>query len=457
MKEAREKNYRNVSVATALLAVCGGFLVLAGWFLDIGILKSVFPGMVTMKFNTALAFMLTGISLYIISSGPRRDNKSEGIALAASLAAGIIGLLTVIEYAAGVELGIDQLLFREPAGAILTTHLGRMAPVTAANFILLNISLALVRGKTERSIYAAQAVSAVAGLLAYQNLIGYIFGVKILYILQYSFTAMALHTAVFFLLLSVGVIFASGNRGFMRIMCSDLSAGIMLRKILPFALILPPFFGWLKLAGERYGIIQNELGVSLVAFFNAVVFCIIVMMSARTLLRTEEERMDAEEEISKAAKDWSTTFDSITDLIFVIDKDSRIVRVNKALTNFLKMKSEDIIGEKCFRIIHGAEKPWPGCPHQLTIVDKKTHVEEVFDPRIGLPLLVSTSPIYDDNGEFMGSVHIAKDISALKKAQKELRDKMNDMEKFHRVAVDRELKMIELKERIKELEGKLKT
>jgi len=456
MKEAREKNYRIVAMAVALLAVCGGLLVMAGWFLDIGVLKSVFPGMVTMKFNTALAFLLTGIALYARVSGVGNDSKGNNIAFIASLAVSAIGLLTVIEYFTGINIGIDQIFFREPAGAILTTHLGRMALLTAVNFLLLGIAIVTLGGKTERGVYAAQVISAATGLFAYQNLIGYIFGVKILYVLQHNFTAMALHTAALFLLLSIGVIFASGNRGFMRIMCSDLSAGIMLRKLLPFALILPPLFGWLKLAGEGAGIVSNELGVSLVAFLNAAVFCILVMMSARTLLRTEEKRMKAEEDIRKAAKDWSTTFDAITDFIFVIDKDSRIVRANKVFTDFLKMKPEDIVGEKCFRIVHGTEKPWPGCPHQHTLADRKTHTEEVFDPRIGLPLLVSTSPVYDDNGEFIGSVHIAKDISALKKAQQELRDRMGDMEKFHKVAVDRELKMIELKERIKELEGKLK-
>lgn len=457
MKEALERGYRIVSKAIALLSVCAGILVAVGWFLDIGILKSVFPDMVTMKFNTALAFLLTGIALYARAYGVRNDNKGNSIALAASLAISAIGLLTVIEYSAGINIGIDQLFFREPEGAILTTHLGRMALLTAVNFLLLGIALVILGGRSDRGVYAAQMISAATGLFAYQNLIGYIFGVKILYILQHNFTAMALHTAVLFLLLSIGVIFASGNKGFMRIMCSDLSAGIMLRRILPFAFILPPVFGWLKLAGERAGVIPNEFGVSLVAFFNAAVFCILVVLSARTLLRTEEKRIKAEEEISKAAKDWSTTFDAITDFIFVIDKDSRIIRVNKVFTDFLKMKQEDIVGERCFRIVHGAEKPWPGCPHQRTLADKKTHTEEVFDPRIGLPLLVSTSPIYDDNGEFIGSVHIAKDISALKKAQQELRDKMSDMEKFQKVAVDRELKMIELKERIRELEGKLKT
>ena len=40
-----------------------GLLVMAGWIFDIGALKSVFPGWVSMKFITALSFALSGVTL----------------------------------------------------------------------------------------------------------------------------------------------------------------------------------------------------------------------------------------------------------------------------------------------------------------------------------------------------------------------------------------------------------
>jgi len=43
--------------------------------------------------------------------------------------------------------------------------------------------------------------------------------------------------------------------------------------------------------------------------------------------------------------------------------------------------------------------------------------EEIDDPYIGFPLLVTCSPFFHDDGRLMGSVHIARDISQQKKAE----------------------------------------
>jgi PAS domain S-box-containing protein len=452
MKELREKFLKITATVIALLTIGVGVLAIAGWFLDIGALKSIFPGMVTMKFNTAVAFLLTGVSLLIL-----QVRGSDGIfallARVCSVAAGLLGLLTLIEYAAGTNSGIDQFFFKEPAGAVFTTHLGRMAAATAINFFLLNSALLLIGSRKERNIYVAQIAASFAGLLAYQALVGYILGVKLMLILNTGFTAMALHTAVLFLLLAGGVIFASGDTGLMRLVSSDLSAGKMFRLLFPMALILPPVFGWFKIAGEHAGIISNEVGVSLVALSNAIVFSILLWTSARSIFFEELKRRKAEEVVLKSANEWSATFDSIGDFIFVLDKDSNITKANKAFLDAIKAKPSDVINKRCYEILHKSDRPWPECPHQSTLLDQKSHTEEVDDPKIGTPLLVTTSPVFDEEGNFTGSVHIAKDISQIRRSEQEIKKKVRDLEAFHKFAVGRELKMMELKKRVKELEG----
>lgn len=160
-----------------------------------------------------------------------------------------------------------------------------------------------------------------------------------------------------------------------------------------------------------------------------------------------------QDELKMSFLEWERTFNSISDLIFIQGPDNTVLRVNKAFADFMKKPEKDIVGKKCYQLLHKTDKPWPDCPMEKTKIDRKPHAEEVNDPNIGIPLFVTTSPIFDEKGNFIGSVHIAKDIAALKKTEGELRKKIEDLERFKRVTVGRELRMKELKAKIAELEA----
>jgi signal transduction histidine kinase len=68
------------------------------------------------------------------------------------------------------------------------------------------------------------------------------------------------------------------------------------------------------------------------------------------------------------------------------------------------------------------DEPWPECPFEKSRKDGKPHTEVVEDPKIGIPLLVTTSPILDEQGRFAGSVHLAKDITQAKEAERKLKE-----------------------------------
>ena len=164
------------------------------------------------------------------------------------------------------------------------------------------------------------------------------------------------------------------------------------------------------------------------------------------------ERKEAEKKVKRTGEEWQRTFDAISDSIFILDRENTICRVNKVFLDIFGLKEGQVIGKKCYEVVHKSDKPWIMCPHSQTMKDHKAHTEEVDDPVLGIPLLVSTSPIFDEKGELAGSVHIAKDISERKRTEKALKQKMEELERFNKVAVGRELKMIELKEKLKALE-----
>lgn len=164
------------------------------------------------------------------------------------------------------------------------------------------------------------------------------------------------------------------------------------------------------------------------------------------------ERKQAEGKVKRMNEEWRRTFDAISDSVFILDKDNTIRNVNKVFLDTFGLKEDQVIGKKCYEVVHKSDKPWIMCPHSQTMRDHKAHTEEVDDPVLGIPLLVSTSPIFDEKGELTGSVHIAKDITERKKTEEDLKRKMEELEGFNKIAVGRELKMIELKEKIKALE-----
>ncbi|MEW6499797.1 MAG: hypothetical protein AB1589_46140, partial [Cyanobacteriota bacterium] len=119
---------RVVKVAAAFVTSIG-CLVLIGWIVDISILKSLLPGLVSMKANTAVGFVLAGTSL-LLSAEPTAS-KWRLVGRVCSLIVAAIGLVTLSEYLWGWELGIDQWLFPDDPQPVGTSNPGRMSPLGA--------------------------------------------------------------------------------------------------------------------------------------------------------------------------------------------------------------------------------------------------------------------------------------------------------------------------------------
>jgi len=131
------------------------------------------------------------------------------------------------------------------------------------------------------------------------------------------------------------------------------------------------------------------------------------------------ERKRAEEAIRRAAEEWRETFDSITDAISIHDRDFKILRANKAFADIFHKKPSQIIGRHCYEI-HKGNKPHTGCPHKHTLATKEPAAAEFYESNMGKYLLESTSPIFDEKGEVVGTVHITRDITEQKQQSERL-------------------------------------
>ncbi|HEY9664112.1 MAG TPA: hypothetical protein V6C65_37150, partial [Allocoleopsis sp.] len=149
---------RRIGYAAIAFVIGMGILVLLGWQLEIELLQLGFlKGPITMKANTALCFVLSGIVLALLQFGSTRRDRylARG---GAGLTLGL-GLLTLSQYLWGWDLGIDQWLFHDPAPISQTPYPGRMAQNTALCFVLVGVALLLLTHRTRRNIWLAQGCS----------------------------------------------------------------------------------------------------------------------------------------------------------------------------------------------------------------------------------------------------------------------------------------------------------
>ncbi len=139
------------------------------------------------------------------------------------------------------------------------------------------------------------------------------------------------------------------------------------------------------------------------------------------VLRDITARKRVEEDIRRAKEAWERTFDAVPDLITILDKHYQIVRVNKAMAERLNQAPEACMGQICYHCLHGTEAPPAFCPHTQVLRDQKAHTAEVHDTFLEGDFVISVSPIFDEQGELYGSVHVARDVTARKRIEQELR------------------------------------
>ncbi len=168
------------------------------------------------------------------------------------------------------------------------------------------------------------------------------------------------------------------------------------------------------------------------------------------------EREKAELELKKNEEKVSAILQSVPDHMSMMDKDLNIVWANDVAKRIF---GEDIIGKKCYTVYHGRKEPcepYP-CLTLKTFQDGKIHEHDTQvtdkDGKIIYFHCTANVALRDEEGKPQAVLEISRDITENKKAEEELKKRFHQLEVFHKAAVDRELKMKQLEERIKKLEA----
>ncbi len=134
------------------------------------------------------------------------------------------------------------------------------------------------------------------------------------------------------------------------------------------------------------------------------------------------QKRQTEEDLRRARDEWERTFDTIPDLIALIDSDHRFLRVNKAMAERLGVPAQELAGATCYEAVHCQNNPPYFCPLARTLISGEEERAEVDEPMLGGLFDITTTPLHDEKGELIGCVHVARDISASKRAEEMLRE-----------------------------------
>ncbi len=267
-------------------------LVLLGWLLDIDTLKSVFDDSATMKPNAAVCLFLLGVALVarignVWKRGSRRvRTQIVRVSMAVTLA---ISGLTLAEYLGVAPFSIDLWLFRGELLQAGTSYPGRMSQATAFTVFALSCAILLLDTRSLFGKRLGQALTLVSIFVPFVALLGYVYGARELYELT-PFSTVAIHTAVLLMLLAAGALFARPERAIVNELLSANNGGLMARRVLPFAVLVPFVVGWIRLQGQRQGLYSMEIGVALFAVLVAFIIGVLVWFTARHLNRVDADR-----------------------------------------------------------------------------------------------------------------------------------------------------------------------
>jgi len=161
------------------------------------------------------------------------------------------------------------------------------------SFVLIGASLLSLNWKSSRGFRPAEAASAVTAIIAVLSLVAYSHYLTGFYTTS-TYTPASLLTSISFFLLATGILLARADRGTLAIIVSETAAGMLARRLIPLAILLPILIGALRQTAERAGLYDPTFGAAHSATTVMVLFFAAIWWTTRMLFRIDTNRMLAE-------------------------------------------------------------------------------------------------------------------------------------------------------------------
>lgn len=281
------KNIRDIKFIhwSAYVTIVFTTIILLSWVFSFTNISFLFPGNATMKFNTALLFLLTALVIL----GCIKTNRKKYLIFIISSSVIILfsSVFTLLEYILHTDFGIDDLFVKDK---ISTIYPGRMSIATATSFALLSSSMIFtsILKRIKLSIRITQTINVFVSLLAVTSIISFVLQIPISQ-KHVFFNTMSIYTSILFFVMSVSLSLTNGRVGFYLFLLPNQKNNRLL-KILLIIITFPTTLGAILI----WLVNTNRLEFS----FGVVLYTVVVIygLSAYFIFLTAIIRKSAKQE-----------------------------------------------------------------------------------------------------------------------------------------------------------------
>ena len=425
----------------SLLAIITGVSVIVGWAFNLPGLETIFPKYDSMKFNTAVCFILLGSALFTTQLQGKKNYKPLFFALSALAA--LIGALSLSQDIFHYNSGMDQLfIIDKDAIAEKYPYPGRMAANVSACFLLFGLAFIGFCAKnsylhivSQYFLHLITAISAVA-------IMGYLYGLSLFYKLSFV-GSMAVHTAVLLLFMSIIATLLHPSLGIANLFTGRLVGNKMAKRLFLLIVSMVIIFGSLMVQSQRRGFLSVETGDSLLAVCFLFVSLLLIWYTANWLNRIDLKRYEAEEEVKamneeleervnersaalfdllekykESESKFRTAFEFSAIGMALVSLEGNWLKVNKRLCEMLGYTEQELLSMSFMDITHPDDiTEGVNLMRAATTRNEVYRLEKRYLCKNGAMVWASVNmaPVLDNNGKPQYLVSQIEDITERKK------------------------------------------
>ncbi len=446
--------FKRLALVCPALSAGIGVVALAGWTMKWPIIARIEPDSIPMAPSTAVLIILLGGSLSVHRLYPQRLISRIGSGVCVVVA--LLCLFILFSFFSGKMPEIEHSVFGQ-AGSMGRVPTGHMSPITASSILVCSLASLLLLFPSAESKelfrHAAAYPAAFVVLTGAVIMIGYLFGTPILY--GGAVIPVALPTSLVLVMLATGLLAASGGDSWpVRLFIGPSVHARLMRSFIPVAIVVILFAGWLDTA-VMFPLMRNHaLTSSLVAIMSLFIFGFIVTRMAQTIGSSIDssiaERKRAGEAVRLAAAYSRRLIEASLDPLVTIGPDGKITDVNAATESVTGYSRKDLIGADFSNFFTEPDKARAGYERVFREGVVRDYSLEIRR-RDGYltPVLYNAAVYRDEAGVVIGVFAAARDVTAQREAEAEIKNAYADMERKVR---DRTLELSEANERLKELD-----